>query len=230
MSRTPRTHTDGRLRSRPRPHASVDPLAPGLHALADVGLPDHLLLVPEDRPDPHRLLVWFHGAGGHARTSAPGLQEVAQAHGALVLLPSSAASTWDLLAGRVGEDVAALDAALDHVLSSAAVRSCAFAGFSDGGSYALSLGLANGDLAEAVLAFSPGFLAPPGVVGRPRCFVAHGTSDTVLPVDRCGRRVVSLLERQGYPVRYEEFDGGHVVRPDLLAASCSWWLDGGAAT
>ena len=200
-----------------------------MHALADVGLPDHLLLVPDGAVDTGRLVVWFHGAGGHASTSVEGLRAVARAHGTLVLVPSSAGSTWDLLTGRVGEDVAALDTALEHVLSTAPVSSCAFAGFSDGGSYALSMGLANGDLAEAVLAFSPGFLAPPDVVGRPRCFVAHGTADTVLPVDRCGRRVVALLERSGYPVLYEEFEGGHVVRPDLLDRAFSWWLDGGPA-
>jgi phospholipase/carboxylesterase len=226
--RTPRTHQDGRLRSRPRPDADR-PLPAGLHDLAAVGLPDHLLLVPPVPAEPGRLVVWFHGAGGSARASAPVLEQVATASGASVLLPSSLASTWDLLTGRTGDDVARLDAALAHVLAATAVTSCAFAGFSDGGSYALSLGLANGDLAEAVLAFSPGFLAPPAVVGRPRCFVAHGTADTVLPVDRCGRRVVALLQREGYPVRYEEFAGGHVVRPDLLDLSFSWWLDGGPA-
>jgi phospholipase/carboxylesterase len=220
--------TDGRLSPRPAAAPSGAP-EPGLHPLGDLGLPDHLLLVPPVLADPGRLVVWFHGAGGSARTSAPVLQEVATASRALVLLPSSQGSTWDLLTGRTGHDVAALDAALDHVLAATAVSSCAFAGFSDGGSYALSLGLANGELAEAVLAFSPGFLAPPSVVGRPRCFVAHGTADTVLPVDRCGRRVVALLQREGYPVRYEEFAGGHVVRPDLLDLSFSWWLDGGPA-
>ena len=89
----------------------------------------------------------------------------------------------------------------------------------------LSLGLANGDLAEAVLAFSPGFVAPPSLTGRPRCWVAHGTADTVLPVDRCGRRVVAHLQRHGCAVHYEEFDGGHVVRPDHVVAALRWWLD-----
>jgi predicted esterase len=56
--------------------------------------------------------------------------------------------------------------------------------------------------------------------------VAHGTADTVLPVDRCGRRVVASLERRGLPVHYEEFDGGHVVRPDHVVEALRWWLDG----
>jgi predicted esterase len=100
----------------------------------------------------------------------------------------------------------------------------AVGGFSDGASYALAIGLANGDLADAVVAFSPGFLAPPVTVGRPRVWVAHGTADRVLPVDACGRRVVRALAREGYPVTYEEFDGGHVVRPGDVTTAVSWWL------
>jgi phospholipase/carboxylesterase len=87
----------------------------------------------------------------------------------------------------------------------------ALGGFSDGASYALSLGLTNGDLFTHLIAFSPGFMAPGGEVGRPRCYVAHGTRDAVLPIDRCSRRLVPVLERAGYAVRYHEFDGPHTV-------------------
>lgn len=203
-------------------------LPAGAHTLDVVGLARHVLLVPVGAPRRAPLLVWFHGAGGHAAGSLPGVQDAATGAGALVLLPSSAGTTWDVLSGGLGPDVAALERALEHVFSVHAVERVAFGGFSDGASYALSLALANGDLAEAVLAFSPGFLAPPALVDRPRCWVAHGTADAVLPVDRCGRRVVERLARQDYDVHYEEFDGGHVVRPDLLRQSLAWWLDGGA--
>ena len=46
----------------------------------------------------------------------------------------------------------------------------AIGGFSDGASYAVSLGLTNGDLFSHVLAFSPGFAAPARRRGRPRVF------------------------------------------------------------
>ena len=218
-----------RLLSRPPSSPAELARAQGVHALAGVGLPDHLLLVPPVAEGPAPLVVWFHGAGGNAARSLPGIQDVATRYGALLLVPSSAGSTWDLLQGGLGRDVAALDAALAEVFSSCPVGRVAFAGFSDGGSYALSLGLAHGDLAEAVLAFSPGFLAPPLLQGSPRCWVAHGTQDTVLPVDRCGRRVSEQLRRGGYDVRYEEFVGGHVVRPELLDEAFGWWLGGGTA-
>ena len=216
-----------RLTSRPGADAPLAAaLVPGTSDLSAHGLPEHLLLVPPTAAAPAPLVVWFHGAGGNAARSLPAIEDVAARHAALLLVPSSAGSTWDLLTGGLGRDVAALDAALAHVFASRAVDRVAFAGFSDGGSYALSLGLAHGDLVEAVLAFSPGFLAPPALEGRPRCWVAHGTQDTVLPVDRCGRRVAEQLRGARYDLRYEEFVGGHVVRPDLLDAAFDWWLGG----
>ena len=218
--------SDGRLSARPPSAPPAGRPAPGLHPLAELGLPDHLLLVPEGVRAGAPLVVWFHGAGGHAARSVPTVRVATADAGAVVLLPSSTDATWDLLTGRTGVDVGPLDAALGHVLTTCDVGRVAFAGFSDGASYALSLGLANGELAEAVLAFSPGFVSPPALAGRPRCWVAHGTADTVLPVDRCGRRVVALLERQGHDVHYEEFDGGHVVRPDHVVAALRWWRDG----
>jgi phospholipase/carboxylesterase len=100
----------------------------------------------------------------------------------------------------------------------------AIGGFSDGGSYALSLGLANGDVFGNVVAFSPGFVAAPRRTGRPRLFISHGTADQVLPVGRCGRRVAAQLRDSGYPVTYQEFAGGHVVPPTIAAAAFDWWL------
>ncbi len=222
------SRTDGRLAARAPslPAGSRAAPAPGLRPLAASGPAGPLLLVPDGVRPGAPLVVWFHGAGGDAARSVPTVRDAAAGVGAVVLLPSSVAGTWDLLTGRTGDDVAPLDAALRHVLATWDVGRVAFAGFSDGASYALSLGLANGDLAEAVLAFSPGFVAPPSLAGRPRCWVAHGTADTVLPVDRCGRRVVALLQGQGHDVHYEEFDGGHVVRPDHLVSALAWWLDG----
>jgi phospholipase/carboxylesterase len=35
------------------------------------------------------------------------------------------------------------------------------------------------------------------------------------------------LERAGYEVRYREFDGGHVVPPDVAREAASWFADRG---
>jgi phospholipase/carboxylesterase len=230
--------TGGRLESRPRPvggdgpgHAGPAPEAPpargpGLHRLAGRGRQAPVLLVPPGADGPRPLVVFFHGAGGQGAGSVHFVDDVAARRGLLVLLPTSAGSTWDLVSGGVGRDVSALDEALADVFATHAVDRVAFAGFSDGGSYALSVGLANGDLGDAVLAFSPGFAAPPTQTGRPRVFISHGRADAVLPLERCGQRVARVLAGAGYDVRYEEFDGGHVVPPELVTAAVDWWLDG----
>jgi predicted esterase len=220
------TSSSGRLTSRPGP-VTAAPLGPGLHDLAGAGVPGALAVVPEVLADPAPLVVFLHGAGGSAASGLPLVRDAVAARGALLLLPSSRGSTWDLIAGGLGPDVAAIDAGLTALLARYAVGPVALAGFSDGASYALSLGLANGDRAGAVVAFSPGFAAPPERVGRPRVWVSHGRADAVLPVDPCGRRVVATLRGAGYDVTYEEFGGGHVVPPDLVEAALDWWLADG---
>lgn len=214
----------GRLAGRPSSELPAAPLPPGVHELELGGGAEVLLAVPPGPPAARPLVVFFHGAGGTARAGLSAVERLARDRGILVLAPSSAGRTWDLLAGGLGRDVAALDAALEQVSPRAAVRRAAVAGFSDGASYALSLGVANGDLFEAVLAFSPGFVAPPGQEGRPRIWISHGTADRVLPVERCGRRVAGQLTAAGYDTTYEQFEGGHVVTPELVTAALDWWL------
>ena len=214
----------GRLESRPSPTPPGAPLAVGVSALDLDGRAEALLAVPDGHPGPRPLLVFCHGAGGTSAQSLAAVGDLATARGVLVLATTSADSTWDLLAGGLGRDVAVLDAALERVFAAQPVSRVAIGGFSDGASYALSLGLANGDLFDAVLAFSPGFLAPPSVHGRPAVWISHGRQDRVLPVDRCGRRVARHLRSAGYDVTYEEFDGGHVMPDELVAAAFDAWL------
>ncbi len=218
----------GSLTARPgRP--SEAPLPAGAHPLGLAPARDGVVYVPasyqEDRPAP--LLVCLHGARSSGARSTAALREQADRHGILLLAPDARAVTWDILRGGYGPDVAFLDRALALLFARHAVdpSRIGIEGFSDGASYALSLGLDNGDLFTAVLAFSPGFLAPRQPVGRPRVFISHGTRDPVLPVQACSRRIVPLLERAGYRVRYREFDGGHTVPAEVLDEALRWFLD-----
>jgi predicted esterase len=100
----------------------------------------------------------------------------------------------------------------------------ALSGFSDGASYALSLGLTNGDVFTHIIALSPGYFFTKHPIGRPSIYVCHGVNDNVLAIDRCSRRIVPQLLSSGYPVEYREFGGGHLIRPDVLRASLLWFL------
>jgi phospholipase/carboxylesterase len=225
-----------------RLHARADEptqpaLSPGVHELT--GLPGPVPTLSKPRPGPgallfvpssllpaNPLLVFFHGAGGTATSSLALVQPAAAQHGCLVLLLTSTGPTWDFIVGGWGPDVGRIEAALAIVFDRFAVCCSAFGGFSDGASYALSIGLANGDLAQTVLAFSPGFAAPPGCVGRPRVWISHGIEDTVLPIDRCARPIARNLSQAEYDVCYQEFPGPHTVPPNCIDRAVRWWLAG----
>lgn len=171
---------------------------------------------------PWRLVLLLHGAGGSARQGLDLLLPVADEHRLLLLAPKSRAATWDLVLDGFGSDVRRIDRVLEEILDSYPVAGLAIGGFSDGASYALSLGLTNGDLFEELLAFSPGFAAPLVVHGQPRVFVSHGTQDAVLPVAACSRRLVPRLRALDYQVTYEEFPGGHEVPRSIVNQASSW--------
>ncbi len=92
------------------------------------------------------------------------------------------------------------------------------AGFFDGASFALGLGLGNCELFGHVLAFSPGFVAGTERRGTPKVFVSHGTDNQVLPIDRCSRRFVPALELD-YAMDYRELAGGHTLPPEIVIAA-----------
>jgi phospholipase/carboxylesterase len=138
--------------------------------------------------------------------------------------PDSTGSTWDIAYGGFGADVKYIDRVLKDVFPKVAVDPAriAIAGFSDGASYALSLGLTNGDLFTRVAAFSPGFFLPGGLVGKPPVYISHGTGDTILPINSTSRRLVPQLTRAGYAVKYHEFDGPHTVPPGIAQEGIEW--------
>ena len=212
----------GRLIARPRPGpAPSRTITDGLHFPLGSGERAPVLFVPRQLPNPAPVVVLLHGAGGTARDILPILEEEAESRGFLVLLPQSEGSTWDLLQHDYGPDVETMDRALTWLFAMCPVDPdrVAIGGFSDGGSYALSLGVGNGDLFRHVLAFSPGFVGPGEPHGRPAVFISHGTEDRVLPIDRCSRRIVPALQRAGYSVDYREFNGGHVVPTEMVQAA-----------
>ena len=172
------------------------------------------------------LVLLLHGAGGHARQGLELLRNLADATGIILLAPASRERKWDLLVDRrYGSDVTMIERALEQTFSRYAIDPLhlVIGGFSDGASYALSLGITNGDLFTHVLAFSPGLMAPAGRRGSPRVFVSHGTRDGVLPIGLCSRKIVPELRRTDYDVHYREFDGGHTIPPTIALEAVRWF-------
>lgn len=219
------TATEARLLA--RPGAPKEEVKPGLHELGLGGRRDGVFYVPKgykaDRPAP--LAVMLHGAGGSARRALGPFQRLADQAGLILLATDSRGQTWDVLEGGYGPDVAFLDRALELTFSRCAIdpRRIAAEGFSDGASYALSIGITNGDLFSHVIAFSPGFMVPKDQRGKPEIYVSHGKRDEVLPIHSCSRKIVPRLQSAGYEVLYREFDGPHTVPEDIAREALAWF-------
>ena len=219
----------GHLSATYRPRAADAPHPePGLQKLGLGSRRDSYIHVPEAyRPDsPLPLVLLLHGAGGHAHDGLRILLHLADHYGLILVAPASHAATWDIIARRAyGADLALVERSLDHVFTHYAIdpQHVGIGGFSDGASYALTLGLANGELFTHVLAFSPGFIGPIEQRGRPAVFVSHGELDTVLPIDACGRNIARQLHAAAYAIRYQEFQGGHVIPPEVAEQAVGWF-------
>ena len=219
-----RSPAAGRLAFRSRPSrgrtgATDEPLGIGVGR-------DGVLYVPETAERAAPVILFLHGAGGNGRRELRAVVAAADRYGTVVVAPDSRTPTWDILAGRVDSDVQFIDRTLDAVVDRCDVNfdRLAVGGISDGASYALSLGLTNGEVFGDIIAFSPGFMLPGPRVGRPRIYVSHGTQDPVLPIDVCSRRLVPTLRAASYDVTYDEFDGGHTVPPSVADRAFAWWV------
>lgn len=180
------------------------------------------------------LLVLLHGAGQSARALINGARAEADRCGCLLLSVQSKDATWDTIrlvrdaarakratrAELFGEDTNRVEQALSIALRAADAdrRSVILFGFSDGASYALSLGLANPQIFRGVVAIAPGFhLEPAAINPRQRLFIAHSPQDRILSFARTRDDTVASLKRAGFDLRFRPFEGGHRIDRSVLA-------------
>jgi phospholipase/carboxylesterase len=219
-----------RLVARPSPLLSTGAaMPPGLHPLALRTDRDALLYIPESslKLEKAPLVLSLHGASRNADRGIELLRTLSDEHGFLLLAPASAQGTWDIIQGPGGPDAEFINLSLARTFELRGIDPAriAMAGFSDGASCSLSLGLANGDLFSAVLGFSPGFVVNLKRAGKPPVYISHGTVDQVLPIDECSRRIVPQLKREGYRVTYREFEGKHMLPPDVAFEAMRWFME-----
>ncbi len=179
-----------------------------------------------DAARPAPLVVALHGGSGDAGRWTS-LFAACEERGLVLLAPESRARTWDRALADFGPDVAFIDSALRHTFARCAVDPAhiALAGFSDGASYALSLGPSNGDLFTHLIAWSPGFSDPADpIVGAPKVFLSHGSTDRVLPVVGSRLALVPMFEMDGYDIEYVEFEGDHEMPPAIVERALDWFL------
>jgi phospholipase/carboxylesterase len=226
-------HNDGRLTARPhagsKPFGNPSPLGSStVGRQTYLGLDrdrDAILQLPKSATNsPLPLLLFLHGATQSADDMFWYLDAAPDETGVAILAPNSRDTTWDAITGSFGADVDFLNRALERTFETVAIDPArvAIGGFSDGASYAISLGLINGDFFQRVAAFSPGFVIEGATQGKAGFFISHGTRDHILPIDRCGRRIAADLKTRGYEVTFREFAGDHEIPSDVMREGLRW--------
>jgi predicted esterase len=145
--------------------------------------------VRQGRPAP--LVVLLHGAGGRPADMIAPFRAEAEREGIVLVAPASRADSWDMIVGlredsetarrtraatgtapRLVDDPPRVRAAMAEIGRRVAIdpRRVALAGFSDGASYALTLGPLNPRVFPVILAFSPGMaFLPKNMPGGSAC-------------------------------------------------------------
>ena len=100
-------------------------------------------------------------------------------------------------------------------------------GFSQGGGMTYRCGLRQPNLFAGLAILSGTMPDPDSLRARlPEArnqpiFVAHGTVDSVLPIER-GRAAHEFLESEGYQPQYKEYPMAHEISPEALADLVEW--------
>ena len=201
---------------------------------------DAVAYVPASAPAHPPLLVLLHGAGHRQREMVEHFEAEADMRGLVLLAPDSAGETWDAvesakeppsidspLANRLSHrfvssrDEKRVDAAIANLASIVPIDRArtVLAGFSDGATFALAMGLSASEHFAAVIAWSPGIAIRDVSPARGRrVFVSHGRQDPVLKFDVTCGEIVPLLQSEGADVTFLPFDGGHDAPPPVKDA------------
>jgi predicted esterase len=210
--------------------------------------PQRAALFTPDEIDPaqrYPLLTVLHGAGRQDEMLMRVYRDEAERRQALVLVARSFHMTWDLIAlGMQGGAALAADApsarpdldfleyAYDLIYRRYPVdaRRQGLVGYSDGASYALSVGLSNPQLFSAVMAWAAGFLAlekdilEPGT-RRPAIFLEYGTHDEIFPYERVALPMKAQIEELGCAVTFRTDQGGrHWPSGDFQPDALDWFF------
>lgn len=197
-----------------RPSATTRTLEPGLHEVVveDTEIVGYL---PESATDLATvpLLLFLHGSFRSVQGIRTAFAPMLEAAGVMMVAPLSRGDTWDAIHGSFGPDPLRIDHALYWAMSQVPIdpERTVISGVSDGASYSLGLGRANGDLFSKIIAFAPGYVMSVHSVGAPPIVVSHGTRDTALPFKFTEEIVVPTLRTLGYQVEFLVFDGEHGV-------------------
>ena len=197
-----------------KPAASALTAAKGVQPLGD----RIFTYVPASASASSPLIVLLPGHGEDADVFLKEFKGEADRRGAILLAIAPAdPAGWTLKpddkgGAEFGSDPARIDAALTAAFTRipATPARTVILGFSDGGSYALSLGMANPKLFGGVVALSPRTAWLGGEIDTTqKLFIAHGMRDEVVTFKNSRDTIVPGLEKAGFKPAVRWFNAGH---------------------
>jgi phospholipase/carboxylesterase len=201
-------------------HKDVEPRdepSPTGHVPVEWGEHRGVLLTP-DPIDPavrYPLITVLHGAGRQDEMLVKACRDEPAKRQALFFVPRSLAMTWDLIAGGGRPDLDFLEFAYDLIYRRFPIDANrqALIGYSDGASYALSIGLSNPRIFRAILGWAAGFLAFDDTFvdaddPRPDILLEYGTQDEIFSFEQVALAMRTSLEDAGYTVEFRADEGG----------------------
>ena len=215
-----------------------DEPSPTGHVWIENGKSRAFLLTP-DEIDPARsypLITVLHGAGRQDEQLSKLFRDEPERRQALFLIPRSVLPTWDLLTGMGRDDLDFLEYAYDLIYRRYPIdpERQALLGYSDGASYALSVGLSNAGVFSAVMGWAAGFEvidreAAASSPTKPRVLLEYGTHDPIFPFERIALPMRANLEQLGYTVEFRVDEGGkHWPSGTFHTEALDWFLGSGS--
>jgi predicted esterase len=215
------------------PEETGEPSPTG-HVSVERGASRAVLLTPPEI-DPSRLyplVTVLHGAGRQDELLVRACRDEPEKRDALFLVPRSFHPTWDLVACDERPDLDFLEWAYDLIYRRYPVDPGrqALLGYSDGASYALSVGLSNPHVFRAVMGWAAGFVAldPRRIAPdrpKPEVLLEYGTHDELFPFERVAKPMRANLESLGYRVEFRVDQGGrHWPSGSFQSEALDWFF------
>lgn len=200
-----------------------------------------VLLTPE-QIDPDRrypLFTVLHGAGRQDELLARTYRHEPERRQAFFLIPRSRGPTWDLIASAGRPDLDFLEYAYDLIYRRFPVDPLqqVLIGYSDGASYALSVGLCNATMFAALIGWAAGFvvLDPPTAERfreavpepKPRIYLEYGTHDELFDFQTVALPTRDRLLATGFDVTFSADEGGrHWPSGSFHHEALDWYFSG----
>jgi predicted esterase len=196
-----------------------------------------ILLTPDeiDRSQTYPLVTVLHGAGRQDEQLARVFRDEPERRQALFLIPRSILPTWDLIAGGGRPDLDFLEYAYDLIYRRYPIDPAgqALLGYSDGASYALSVGLTNPRIFSAIMGWAAGFKVTDSEAispsdPKPRILLEYGTHDPVFPFEQIALPMRDHLRSLGYETEFRVDEGGKHWPSSTFHSEALDWFFGSA--